>query len=291
MSEFQETVSEFLEEIRGAKSPNTVKAYRRALEDFVAWYVSTVQAEFSIADVVAIDVREYRRYLLNLKLSPATVNQRLAALKALFRWARRKGLVESNPTEVVNGVRKPKLAPKWLSKAEERRLLRAVQRSGNKRDTALITFMLNTGLRVGEVATLTLGDVELGERKGAVHVRAGKGVKARTVPLNAEVRRALREYLAVRSGDADDAPLFLGQRGEPLGDNGVRYLVSKYARQASLEECTPHTLRHTFAKRLVDAGVGLEQVAALLGHEDLNTTRIYTVPSLRDLQKAVESVG
>jgi site-specific recombinase XerD len=291
MSAFQDTVSQFLEELSGAKSPNTVRAYNRALADFTSWYTSTVQGDFSIGDVVAIDVREYRRYLLNRKLSTATVNQRLSALKSLFRWARHRGLVESNPTEVVNGVKKPKLAPKWLSKGEERKLLRVVQRSGDKRDVALITFMLNTGLRVGEIASLALGDVELGERKGTVHVRSGKGTKARTVPLNAETRRALREYLKERGEECKEAPLFLGQRGEPLGDNGVRYLVRKYSRHAGLEECTPHTLRHTFAKRLVDAGVSLEKVAALLGHEDLNTTRIYTVPSLDDLAGAVEKIG
>ena len=291
MSTFQETVSDFLDYLRGAKSANTVRAYQRALGDFTDWYASTVQETFAIGDVVAIDVREYQRYLLNRKVSSATVNQHLAALKALFRWARRKGLVASNPTEVVNGVKKSKLAPKWLDKMEERKLLRAVQRSGNTRDEALITFMLNSGLRVSEVAALTLDDVEVGERKGTVTVRSGKGTKSRTVPLNVEARRALQKYLAEREGEAKEWPLFLGQRGDSLGDNGIRYLVRKYARQAGLEHCSPHTLRHTFAKRLVDAGVSLEKVAALLGHEDLNTTRIYTVPSLNDLAGAVERIG
>ena len=291
MSTFQETVSDFLDYLRGAKSRNTVKAYRRALGDFASWYTSTVQESFTLGDVAAIDVREYQRYLLNRKISPATVNQQLAALKALFRWARRKGLAASNPTEVVNGVKKAKLAPKWLDKTEERKLLRAVQRSGSSRDEALVTFMLNSGLRVSEVASLTLEDVEVGERKGAVTVRSGKGTKSRTVPLNAEARRALQKYLADREGEDKEWPLFLGQRGDPLGDNGIRYLVRKYTRLAGLEHCSPHTLRHTFAKRLVDAGVSLEKVAALLGYEDLNTTRIYTVPSLDDLASAAQRAG
>ena len=134
MSAFQETVSDFLDYLQGAKSHNTVKAYQRALGDFTSWYTSTVQESFSLGDVAAIDVREYQRYLLNRKISPATINQHLAALKALFRWARRKGLAASNPTEVFNGVKKAKLAPKWLDKTEERKLLRAAPRAGNARN-------------------------------------------------------------------------------------------------------------------------------------------------------------
>jgi integrase/recombinase XerC len=81
------------------------------------------------------------------------------------------------------------------------------------------------------------------------------------------------------------------QRGEPLQQSGVQRLVGEYARKAGLEDCTPHTLRHSFAKNLVDSGVPLDRVATLLGHENLNTTRIYTTPSVQDLAEAVERVG
>ncbi len=148
----------------------------------------------------------------------------------------------------------------------------------------------HTGLRVGELCALRLGDVDLSERKGRVTVRSGKGQKYRVIPLNADVRRALAQYLAVRPRVADDH-LFVSQRGgTALSTHGVEQLVATYARQAGLEDVTPHTLRHTFGKGLLDAGVDLPTVAALLGHENLNTTAVYTHPSARDLERAVEKL-
>jgi len=149
--------------------------------------------------------------------------------------------------------------------------------------------MIKTGLRVSELVDLMLGDVELAERAGKVIVREGKGGKYREVPLSKEVRVALEIYLQQREEDGSQR-LFLGQRG-PLNVPGVQYLVAKYAYQARLPDVTPHTLRHTFGKNLVDAGVSLEQVAALLGHESLDTVMIYTKPSHGDLEKAVRKAA
>jgi len=120
-------------------------------------------------------------------------------------------------------------------------------------------------------------------------VRFGKGGKRRIVPLNADVRRAMNDWLEVRQGNSE--LLFSGRGGEPLSERGVQHLVRRYARAAKLDGCSPHTLRHTFGKALVDAGVGLEKVATLLGHESLDTTRIYTTPSADDLANAVERVA
>ena len=136
-----------------------------------------------------------------------------------------------------------------------------------------------------------MDDVQLAERKGSVYVREGKGGKSRSVPLNAEAREALNDYLVVRPEDGWESRLFLGQRG-PIGSRQVQRLLKKYARQAGLDEkeLTAHALRHTFGKNLVDAGVSLDRVATLLGHANLNTTRIYTTPDERDLQQAGEKV-
>ena len=117
----------------------------------------------------------------------------------------------------------------------------------------------------------------------------GKGGKYREVPLSKEVRVALSSYLRMREEDGSHR-LFLGQRG-PLNVPGVQYLVAKDAYQVRLPAVTPHTLRHTFGKNLVDAGVSLEQVAALLGHESLDTVMIYTKPSHGDLEKAVRKAA
>jgi site-specific recombinase XerD len=107
--------------------------------------------------------------------------------------------------------------------------------------------------------------------------------------LDKQTRQALVNYLEERQEDGSDR-LFLGQRG-PISEPGINYLVTKYAYQARLEDCTSHTLRHSFAKNLVDAGTPLDQVATLLGHESLNTTRVYTRPSQGDLERAVRRLG
>jgi len=148
---------------------------------------------------------------------------------------------------------------------------------------------MKTSLRVSELINLTLSDVELSERGGKVIVREGKGGKYREVPLSKEVRAVLASYRQERIDDGSQR-LFLGQRG-PVNVPGVQYLVNKYAYQARLGEIAPHQLRHTFGKNLVDASVSLEQVAALLGHESLNTVMVYTKPSHSDLEKAVRKAA
>ena len=110
-------------------------------------------------------------------------------------------------------------------------------------------------------------------------------MKPRSIPLSVHVRKALQSYLKIRS-DEDEDDLFLGQHG-PLSEWGIHAIVKKYAYQARFEDVTAHSLRHSFAKNLVDASTPLDQVATLLGHESLDTTRIYTQPSERDLERAV----
>jgi integrase/recombinase XerC len=165
-----------------------------------------------------------------------------------------------------------------------------VQEKGRQRDIALITLMLNTGLRVSEVSELKLNDVKIAPRKGSVVVRGGKGGKFRTIALNLDARKALQGYLSETDLE-DGGYLFVGQRGGPLQPPGIYYLVNRYAYDARLEDVTPHTLRHTFGKNLVDAGVPLDRVAQLLGHESVDTTRIYTTPSEQDLQREVEKIS
>lgn len=118
-----------------------------------------------------------------------------------------------------------------------------------------------------------------------VSTGVGDGTKARLVPISVQVRKALQAYLKIRP-DEDEEDLFLGQR-RPLSEWGIHAIVKKYAYQAQQGDVTAHTLRHSFAKNLVDAGTPLDQVAVLLGHESLDTTKVYTRPSERDLERAV----
>ena len=111
------------------------------------------------------------------------------------------------------------------------------------------------------------------------------------MPLNVDTRKALQAYLDGQAEMETGSQLFVGQRGDSLASPGIYYLVKRYAYDARLEDVTPHTLRHTFGKNLVDAGVPLDRVAQLLGHESVDTTRIYTTPSEQDLQREVEKVA
>lgn len=279
--------------LKETKSPHTARAYGRDLANFATWFKQTGD-QFDPAAVTSMDVREYRRSLQNQRASAATINRRLAALTSFFRWAVEQGYVPDNPAASVPGMGAVKLAPKWLKRTEQNALVRQTRKKGSLRDMAIVILLLNTGLRVSELCDLEIGDIEMSDRKGTVRVRAGKGEKARTIPLNAEAREVIKNYLATLPAgwrNNPRSPLWLNQRGESLTPNGIERLVREYARRADLPGCSPHTLRHSFGKNLVDAGTPLDQVAALLGHENLNTTRIYTAPSLQDLAEAVERVG
>ena len=190
------------------------------------------------------------------------------------------------PTATVKGVPAAPRAPKSLPKRDVDRLIREAQKAGNKRNLAILLTLRHTGLRVGELCSLRLADIHISERKGSVLVRSGKGDKDRTVRLNHDVREALESYLAVRPATQDDH-LFIGQRGEPLQTDGVQLIIRKLAKRAGLEKVTPHVLRHSFAKHVLDAGEDLATVSRLLGHERLETTAIYTEPTARDLEEAV----
>jgi site-specific recombinase XerD len=274
------------------KSRHTVKAYAHDLAHFATWFYQTTGEAFDAQAVGPRDITAYRSFLLTRGKKPATVNRRLVALQRFYKWAQQQGHATHSPFEVLESVRVKQqqgLAPKWLDERQQLALLRAVRKGQHVRDLAIIETLLRTGLRVSELIDLTLADVELAERAGKVIVRAGKGGKYREVPLSREVRHTLELYLQAREEESSQR-LFLGQRGA-MNVPGVQYLVAKYAYQAHLQDVTPHTLRHTFGKNLVDAGVSLEQVAALLGHESLDTVMIYTKPSQGDLEKAVRKAA
>jgi len=146
---------------------------------------------------------------------PATVNRRLASILAFCKWAQEHGLADGNPSDEVSIVPEVRTAPKWLTKGEQYALIRAVQKANRPRDEALIMLMLHTGLRASEVSKLRIGDISISPRKGEIIVRGGKGEKFRTVPLNLNVRKALKAYLSVRP-QVDHDYLFVGQRGQPL---------------------------------------------------------------------------
>src|SRR4051812_595983 len=226
-----QVVGRFLQDLeRQETSPQTRDAYRLDLLHFAGWFVQTVGEAFTPEAVTPTDVREYRGYLLNVeKRQPATVNRRLAALRRFFQWAKASGLAKELPTDNVKGVASSPRAPHWLEKRDVDRLIRTVERHGNTRDLAMVLTLRHTGIRVSELSSLTLGDVETSERKGSLTVRSGKGSKFRALPLNVDARRAIASYLEVRPTVTADH-LFIGQRGQGISSRAVEMLVTKYGR-------------------------------------------------------------
>jgi integrase/recombinase XerC len=279
-------------------SPHTVRGYLSDLGQFATWFQQTNGERLSPKVVTRTDLRQYRQFMLTVKnLSANTINRRLAAITVYLRWAVDQGVINQNPADRIKGVKQQQTAPKWLSKSEESALVRQAEKERQAADTesaqrqsvrnwALVVFLLHTGLRASEVCSLRLEDLEINTRSGSVQV-VGKGAKQRTVPLNKEAREAINQWLDARP-DCDHATVFVGQRLTPFSTSALRRVISELSYQAKLEDVSPHTLRHTFGKRLVDSGVSLEKVAALMGHANLNTTKIYTTPSQRDLENAVK---
>jgi len=287
------------------RSPRTVQGYARDVRLFAEWFQETNDKPAAPTLVTPLDVREHRQYLQTVKKQkPSTINRRLAALRTFFAWAVQAGHGASNPAKGVRDVPRARRAPKWLERPAQYKLIRTAQEQvqladakgltagkwRTRRDQAILALLLHVGLRVSEACGLDLDDLEINERSGRVIVRAGKWGKYREVPLNLDARNALREWLGVRP-EADTEALLVGQKGNRLSSRDAQAVITKLARLADLEDVTPHTLRHSFGKNLVDTGVSLDRVAALLGHESLDTTAIYTTPSQADLAAAVEGVA
>lgn len=308
----------FIENLRIDKSPETVRAYAIGIKTFTAWFEAQSGRTFEPIAITPLDVKLYLGWLYNTKkLSPATVNNYLAGLRAFLWWTTDEGITPTNAAERIKGIKKEKSgAVKWLGRQEQYQLLRTCDElvqlgelrasgdadaAGNvwpKRDKALVRLMLASGLRRAEVCALDVEDVTIRERSGAVAVRNGKGGKAREVPLNSDARKALRQWMDVhplRGAEgrfAAATPLFVSQKGnQRLDKRSLAERIKIIAARARLDGVHPHTLRHTCAKNMLDAKHSMRVVADVLGHESLNTTMIYTTPSMADKTMAVESTN
>lgn len=293
MPTLHSTIAEWLDYLaQQGKSELTMAAYRRGLVHFCCWSEQAYGQAFDPAAIIPRDIAEWKaRQQTVEKASPATVNARLTALSRYFKWALAQGYARSDPTADIKSMRPTIRQPKALKEVYVRRLLRYVHQTGQKRDIALVEVMLGSGLRVSEALALRAGDVILNGRNGEVTVRRGKGGVHRVVPLTSPVRQAVKAYLDSQPGLQPDDPLWVGERG-PLHDrSGVFQMLKKYARLAGLDPdlISPHILRHTFASRYLAANPDdLRGLAAILGHANLNTVMIYTIPDPADLLSRME---
>lgn len=272
-------------------SENTRRAYRVRAGQYLE-YLAATPAEYGdpLEDPNARDyaLRDFKAYLKTVRRArPSSVNLSLAAVDNFYRF-----LGMGKPA--VGREKLPGAAPRALSPEEQKRFLRAVERSEEARDRAIAKMLFYAGLRLGELAKLDVEDVPISARKGRVIVRSGKGDAYREIALNAEVREALERWLSERRQaypSSEDAGLFLNHRGKRLSIRAVDFVVRRLGEEAALEEpLSAHTLRHTCMTNLVRAGYDLVLVAEIAGHKRLETTRRYSLPSAADREAAMESI-
>lgn len=272
-------------------SANTKRAYRTRVSQYLEYLAGTpVEYGDPLEDLHARDyaVRDYKSYLKSVrKAKPSSVNLSLAAIDnfCLFLGM---GRPEVRREELAQA------APRSLSGEEQKRFLRAVERSSEIRDKAIALLLFYGALRIGELCGLDVEDVALSARKGRVIIRSGKGDSYREVVLNSEAREVLSGWLATRKQwpmSEDNSALFLSRRGGRLSTRAVDLTVRKLGQEANLDRpLSAHALRHTCVTNLVRAGADLVLVAEIAGHKRLETTRRYSLPSAADREAAMEGI-
>jgi site-specific recombinase XerD len=276
-------------------APATLRGYRYDLRHFLAWHRTVQDRPFTLEGLAEYELIAYRQYMVAAGRRPATVNRRLDALRRLCRWARGTGALAADAAHDVRPMRTIRnRQPVGLTETEVHALLRAAGASSHglaARNYAMAQLMLQAGLRVGEVAALAVADITMNDRSGSVHIRQGKGLKAREVPLNATARRALKQHLERRHAPGKDVALFVSSRETAMPVRTIQAVITSLARRARLKRVavSAHTLRHTFALGYLRDNPGkLVELASLLGHESLDTAAIYTRPSRDDLAADLE---
>jgi len=283
------------EDLAGASRRN----YLSDLRHFAAWYEAQCmrstsdatphQAEFDPQAITTPTLTSYRSYLQkDLRQKPNSVNRALISLKRYFSWTIQKQLIAYDPSAPVKLVGQEEGAPRQLDDQEEQALVVAVTKEGTLRDRTLIVLLLHTGLRAREACRLRQDQVKLGKRSGFLEV-IGKRNKYREVPLNTTARKVLEVYLSTLPSHT----VFLFPSSKPkkaLSERALGYIVKKYADGAKLVDVSPHDLRHRFGDRMAES-VPLHRLAQIMGHDSLDTTKLYIQGTRHDLQQAVETIA
>ncbi len=265
-------------------SKHTLKAYKLDLLDYINHleFKEDEKIKDLLLNATSIEFKTYKYYLG--ASSPATIKRKFTSLKAFLTWCiKEKFRKKPVPTLPKLPACQP-LAPRWLTRNELNSLLRTVEKKKSLRNQTIVNLLLHTGLRVSELVSLRWEDIELGRYEGTLKVRSGKGQKFRSIPLNATARTLLTTYLESLAEKKEY--LFYGIRKNRLNEDAVLRLFYSLGKQAELK-VTPHDLRHTFCKTLLDKETSLDKIATLAGHSSLTTTQKYTTPSLQDLKTVV----
>ncbi len=255
---------------------NTVLAYTR---DLMRFFEFLEKQALSPLEISHTQIAEYTS-LIGKSLSSRSVARNISAVRSFFRFLVSEGKIKNNPTRLIETPRISMRLPGVLSQADVEHLLSQpdVFRPIGQRDLAMLEILYATGLRVSELVNLKTQDLNL----EAGYVRTlGKGSKERVIPMGQKAIAAVKEYLSgarLTLTKAINSPyLFLTLRGRPMTRQGFWKIIKKYGRQALIKKkLTPHSIRHSFASHLLDAGADLRSVQVMLGHADISTTQIYT---------------
>lgn len=281
-----------LEEFKGyisGKSDNTIRTYLQRVEKFLQW-LSERYGETDPTKVTILDVKKFQEYLLKEK-APASVSQYMFAIRKYCEFLTTKGYAANDVSKDVKVKKERKTtAPKVLDKNEFNAFRREIHKTNNPLYIAIIETLMGTGMRVNELVSLGVSDVKLGDRKGVVFIRDGKGGVSRTIPLNNDTRKALIDYLNSRK-DNDSEQLFVGQRGT-MTEDGVRKLIDRYAKKANIDKkVTPHMFRHQLATELIrNKHKDLVLVKDILGHSNINTLYIYSQSTEEEQAEALDNL-
>ena len=293
--------------VERAYSPRTSDAYMRDLEQFRSHCEDGSSDAIRVSDITTIEVRSYLASLHG-KNSPRTVARKLSSLRALFRFAKARGYVKTNPAADVKAPKLGKPLPRALDVDDTFRLLEAATTTTPyvdknavalvTRDRAILETLYGAGLRVSECCGLDVDDYDRTRYRGrcVLRVRRGKGGKQRIVPLGGKAVAAVDDYLQVRgrlrhpqTANQDACALFLNYRGGRLTTRALQRLVARCASVTDGKHATPHGLRHSYATHLLDGGVDLRAIQELLGHASLSSTQIYTRVSMDRLMEVYDA--
>jgi integrase/recombinase XerC len=295
--------AKFLQQLRtkGA-SVYTERNYRQALEEFLEWHRGQRQAEANWAALSRDEFRDYLRFLGRNQMSRAAVRLRFSALRSFYKFLIRSGVAEASPIKNLALPKLEKRLPRFLTVEQLKKLLkmpaaelereskdRKVDASLYFRDAAILDVIYSCGLRISELCQLCAADIDWPEQ--LVRIR-GKGKKERLSPIGVPALEAIRGYWRVKNYfPAGEMPVFIGpgEKQIPLSPRTTQLRLKKYLIAAGLDaSLTPHTLRHSFATHLLDAGADLRGVQELLGHAHLVTTQVYTHLSTERLKRVYD---
>jgi integrase/recombinase XerC len=292
----REALAEYLQHLAIEKnsSPYTVKSYREDLTQALDFFVTRLG--MASPRPQQISTRLLRAYLAHLHeqgFARSSIARKLASVRSWCRFLCRQGALTNNPAAGLRNPRLEKKLPRFFSREDMLRLLEAPPGDSplGVRDRAILETLYSAGLRVGELVSIDLEDVDLGEGLAKV---CGKGRRERLALLGPPCEEAIAAWLPYRtallgSRAATQTALFLNKRGTRLTTRSIGRLLEKYLKTAGLNpQASPHTLRHSFATHLLDAGADIRSVQELLGHKSLGTTQMYTHVTMQRLRESYE---